>query len=84
MTDSQDVLATVRSALHSEPRVHPIDGPLHLAFSNGDLTIEGEVDTLDFGGVVRGSRKRVVRGGVGVGWPRAPPPEHQQRGYASR
>lgn len=46
MTDDRDVLDAVRSALHSEPRVHPTDGPIHLSFVNGDLTIEGEVDHI--------------------------------------
>jgi osmotically-inducible protein OsmY len=46
MTDDLEVLDTVRSALHSEPRVHPTGGPIHLAFANGELTMEGEVDHI--------------------------------------
>lgn len=46
MTDDRDVLETVRSALHSEPRVHPTAGPIHLALANGELTMEGEVDHI--------------------------------------
>lgn len=44
MTDDRTVLDEVRSALHSEPRVHPTQGPIHLAFADGALTMEGEVD----------------------------------------
>src|SRR6185437_10332337 len=36
----------VRSALHCEPGVHPTQGSIHLAFVNGDLTMEGEVDHI--------------------------------------
>lgn len=46
MTEDRDVVETVRSALHSEPRFHATDGPIHLAFANGELTIEGEVDHI--------------------------------------
>ena len=46
MSDDRSVLDAVRSALHSEPRVHPTQGPIHLAFVNGDLTMEGEVDHI--------------------------------------
>jgi osmotically-inducible protein OsmY len=46
MTDAQTVLDAVRSALHSKPRVHPTEGPIHLAFANGELTMEGEVDHI--------------------------------------
>ncbi len=46
MTEELDMLETVRSALHSEPRVHPTDGPIRLAFANGELTMEGEVDHI--------------------------------------
>jgi osmotically-inducible protein OsmY len=46
MSDDRSVLDAVRSALHSEPRVHPTAGPIHLAFVNGDLTMEGEVDHI--------------------------------------
>jgi len=46
MTDEGNVLDTVRSALHSEPRVHVTDGPIRLAFANGELTMEGEVDHI--------------------------------------
>ena len=46
MTDEQTVLDTVRSALHSVPRVHSTQGSIHLAFANGELTMEGEVDHI--------------------------------------
>ena len=46
MTDDRDVLDTVRSALHSEPRIHPTGGSIHIAFANGELTMEGEVDHI--------------------------------------
>jgi osmotically-inducible protein OsmY len=46
MTGEQDVLAAVRSALHSEPRIHVVDGPIHLAFAGNELTMEGEVDHI--------------------------------------
>ena len=46
MTDDRDVLDAVRSALHSEPRVHATDGPIRLAFADGELTMEGEVDHI--------------------------------------
>ena len=44
MTEQRNVLDTVRSALHSESRVHPTQRPIHLAFANRELTMEGEVD----------------------------------------
>jgi len=46
MTEELDMLEAVRSALHSEPRAHPTDGPIRLAFVNGELTMEGEVDHI--------------------------------------
>ena len=46
MTDDRDVLDVVRSALHSEPRVHATDGPIRLAFAKDELTMEGEVDHI--------------------------------------
>ncbi len=46
MTDDRDVLDAVRSALHSEPRVHVTDGPIRLALADGALTMEGEVDHI--------------------------------------
>ena len=46
MTHEADILATVRSALRSEPRVQPTRGPVHLTFADGDLTMEGEVDHI--------------------------------------
>jgi osmotically-inducible protein OsmY len=46
MSGERSILDAVRSALHSEPRVHPTEGPIHLAFANGDLTMEGEVDHI--------------------------------------
>lgn len=46
MTDEQDVLAEVRSALRSESRVRPARNPLHLAFADGELIMEGEVDHI--------------------------------------
>ena len=46
MTDDRTVLDAVRRALHSEPRVHPTEGPIHLAFAEGELTMEGEVDHI--------------------------------------
>jgi osmotically-inducible protein OsmY len=46
MSGERSILDAVRSALHSEPRVHPTGGPIHLAFANGDLTMEGEVDHI--------------------------------------
>ena len=45
MSDERTVLDAVRSALHSEPRVHPTEGPIHLAFADGELKMEGEVDS---------------------------------------
>jgi osmotically-inducible protein OsmY len=46
MSDDKAVVDIVRAALHSEPRVHPTGGPIHLAFSNGELLMEGEVDHI--------------------------------------
>ncbi|HBK04474.1 MAG TPA: transporter [Acetobacteraceae bacterium] len=46
MTENQAVLGAVRSALHSEPRIHVTNGPIRLAFANGELTMEGEVDHI--------------------------------------
>ena len=46
MTDDRDLLGAVRSALHSEPRVHATAGPIRLGLANGDLTMEGEVDHI--------------------------------------
>ena len=46
MSDERSVLDAVRSALLSEPRVRPTEGPIHLAFVNGDLTMDGEVDHI--------------------------------------
>ena len=46
MNYEQDVVAAVRGALHSEPRVRTTDGPPRLAFENGELTLEGEVDHI--------------------------------------
>ena len=46
MSGDLNVLAAVRSALHSEPRVHPTIGPIHLAYAAGDLLMEGEVDHI--------------------------------------
>lgn len=46
MTEAQDVLQAVRQALHSEPRVHPTAGPIRMAYADGDLTMEGEVDHI--------------------------------------
>ena len=46
MSSERGILDAVRSALHSEPRVHSTGGPIHLAFANGDLTMEGEVDHI--------------------------------------
>ena len=43
MSSDRDILDRVRSALRSEARVHPTAGPIHLVFSDGDLTMEGEV-----------------------------------------
>ena len=46
MTDERTVLDAVRSALHSEPRVHPTEGRIHLAFAHGELMMDGEVDHI--------------------------------------
>jgi osmotically-inducible protein OsmY len=46
MSDDRSVLDGVRRALHSEPRVLPTEAPIHLAFFNGDLTMEGEVNHI--------------------------------------
>ena len=46
MSDESSILDAVRSALHSEARVHPTEGPIHFVFINGELTIEGEVDHI--------------------------------------
>jgi len=46
MTDERTVLGAVRSALHSQPRVHPTKGPIRLAFTDGELMMEGEVDHI--------------------------------------
>lgn len=43
--DTARVLAEVRSALHSEPRFTHREG-VELAFDNGTLTIEGEVQSI--------------------------------------
>lgn len=40
------ILEQVRKALHSEPRVRPTAGPIRLAWSEGALVMEGEVDSL--------------------------------------
>lgn len=44
MAEPQDIIEKVRSALRSEPRIRPTGAPIHLAFSGGDLTMEGDVD----------------------------------------
>ena len=44
MTQEGKMLDAVRSAVSSEPRVHPNAGSIHLIFANGELTMEGEVD----------------------------------------
>ena len=44
MSEEREIVEAVRQALHSEPRVRPVDAPLHLSFARADLTIEGEVD----------------------------------------
>lgn len=46
MTDELELLEKVRSALHSEPRVRPTAGPIHLAWAGGDLLMQGEVDHI--------------------------------------
>ncbi len=46
MTGERSVLEAVRSALRSEPRVRPTEGPIHLVLANGELTMEGEVDHI--------------------------------------
>ncbi len=46
MSGERSVLEAVRSALQSESRVHPTEGRIHLAFADGDLTMEGEVDHI--------------------------------------
>lgn len=46
MPTASDVLSQVRSALRKEPRVNPAYGSIHLGFSNGDLTMEGEVPNV--------------------------------------
>ncbi len=46
MNDERTVLEAVREALHSEPRVRSTGQPIKLAFANGDLTMEGEVDHI--------------------------------------
>ena len=46
MSDERSVLDAIRRALLSEPRVRPTGGPIHLAFVNGDLTMDGEVDHI--------------------------------------
>jgi osmotically-inducible protein OsmY len=43
MSGNQDILDRVRGALRGEARIHPTTGPIHLAFADGDLTMEGEV-----------------------------------------
>ena len=45
MTTGQEVLEAVRAALQSEPRIHA-NGHIHLGFTNGELTVEGEVDHI--------------------------------------
>ncbi|MBX6373601.1 MAG: BON domain-containing protein [Acetobacteraceae bacterium] len=40
------ILEQVRKALHSEPRIRPTAGPIHLAWSEDALVMEGEVDSL--------------------------------------
>jgi osmotically-inducible protein OsmY len=46
VTEEKEILDRVRSALRSEPRIRPTDGPIRLAFANGNLTMEGEVDHI--------------------------------------
>ena len=46
MSDESSVVDAVRKALHSEPRVHPTEGQIHLAFVDGDLAMESEVDHI--------------------------------------
>ncbi len=46
MNEERDILDHVRKALHSEPRVRPVGGPLHLNLAGSDLAIEGEVDHI--------------------------------------
>src|SRR5579875_247985 len=43
MADEKDVLDAVRRALHSEARIRPTQGPIRLSFTDGALTMEGEV-----------------------------------------
>jgi len=45
MTMGQEVLEAVRAALHSVPRIHA-DGQIHLSFTNGELTVCGEVEHI--------------------------------------
>ncbi|MDR3505758.1 MAG: BON domain-containing protein [Acidocella sp.] len=45
MNTGQELLETVRAALHSEPRIHPC-GQIHLGLTNGELTMDGEVDHI--------------------------------------
>ncbi len=46
MTDERTVLDAVRSALRSEARVRPTQGPIHLAYADGELIMQGEVDHI--------------------------------------
>ena len=46
MSRHQGVLNRVRAALRSEARIQPSNGPIHLAFADGDLTMEGEVTSV--------------------------------------
>lgn len=46
MGDDRSVIQAVRAALASEPRVALHEHPIHLAFANGVLTLEGEVPTV--------------------------------------
>ena len=46
MSSNQNTLDRVRSALSSEARIHPTTGPIHLAFADAELVMEGEVTDI--------------------------------------
>jgi osmotically-inducible protein OsmY len=43
MSEAESIIEKVRKALHSEARVDLLRHPLQLSWTDGDLTIEGEV-----------------------------------------
>lgn len=46
MSITEEVLTEVRAAFEHEPRINLHRYPVHIAFSEGDLVLEGEMDTI--------------------------------------